>query len=151
MNETERLKDYQKRLEACLNENQQRFETKITYLSVGVLSLSMIFIEKIVPLQNATEKWTLVLAWVLLACSLLINLISYQLSASFCKSDKGAITSLIKLHNRNASEEEIEAKEKEFNGATHRHSIISDAINWFSLALLFLGILSILAFVYLNI
>lgn len=76
-------KDYQKSLSDTVNKSQDDFEKQLSFISAGALGLSMLFIEKLVPLQSATNKPLLIIGWVLLAITLFANLISHLLSAQY--------------------------------------------------------------------
>ncbi len=59
------------------------YEKNITYIAAGTLVLSMTFIEKIVTLNKSYAIWTLIISWTILVLTLLVNLISHQLSSLF--------------------------------------------------------------------
>lgn len=65
--------------------SEDDFEKNLVLITSGTLVLSMTFIDKIVPLKDATGIITLVSAWSLLALSLLVNLISHQLSSKYSR------------------------------------------------------------------
>ncbi len=66
--------------------SEDDFEKNITYISAGTLALSLTFIEKIVNLSSAYNKFELILAWIYLAAALLFNLITHMISSYY--SDK---------------------------------------------------------------
>lgn len=74
-------KEYQKSLSDTLSKSQDDFEKQLSFISAGALGLSMLFIEKIVPLKTACHKWLLITGWSLLAITLFSNLVSHFLSA----------------------------------------------------------------------
>ncbi|WP_126244379.1 hypothetical protein [Chitinophaga rhizosphaerae] len=76
-------KDYQKSLSDTLTKSQDDFEKQLSFISAGALGLSMLFIEKIVPLSTACNKWLLKSGWILLAITLFSNLFSHFLSAQY--------------------------------------------------------------------
>ena len=63
--------------------SEDDFEKNITYISAGTLVLSMTFIEKIVTIKNSKLIWALIASWILLALTLLLNLISHQISSYY--------------------------------------------------------------------
>lgn len=65
--------------------SEDDFEKNLVLITSGTLVLSMTFIDKIVPLKDARGIIALVIAWSLLACSLLVNLISHQLSSKYSR------------------------------------------------------------------
>lgn len=75
--------EYEKQVFETLNKSQDDFEKQLSYISAGSLGLSMIFIEKIVTLNNAHSKWLLITSWILLATTLFINLISHLVSSHY--------------------------------------------------------------------
>lgn len=61
--------------------SEDDFEKNITYISAGTLVLSLTFIEKIVTIKGSQLIWALITSWILLALTLLLNLISHQVSS----------------------------------------------------------------------
>lgn len=76
-------KEYQKDLLDTVNKSQDDFEKQLSFISAGALGLSMLFIEKIVPLSTACHKWLLITGWILLAITLFSNLVSHFLSSQY--------------------------------------------------------------------
>ncbi len=117
--------------------SEDDYEKYITLISSGALGLSITFIEKIVPLKNATEKWILIAGWILLTITLFVSLLSH-------------------FYSRRYSEITIEDIDNDLN-----YDTIADNINrrnkyleWFNfstISTLFLGIISIVIFVSINI
>ena len=68
-------------LQKIKDSSEDDFEKNLIYITSGTLVLSMTFIEKIAPLENAKGVLALVIGWVFLTVSLLINLISHRISA----------------------------------------------------------------------
>ena len=68
------------KIQNSINESQSDFEKNLVYLSAGALALSMGFIEKIVSFEKASNKWIVILSWVFLASTLLLNLASHLIS-----------------------------------------------------------------------
>jgi hypothetical protein len=61
--------------------SEQHFEKNLVYITSGTLVLSMTFIEKIAPLKNAMGIPALIIGWVFLTISLMINLLSHRTAA----------------------------------------------------------------------
>ena len=76
-------------------------ELNLTFISAGALGISISFINTIVPLKCAHWICLLIISWVLLVISLLINLISHKVTAEF------SLKSLMKL---DAAGENLEAQ-----------------------------------------
>ena len=121
-----------------INKSEDDFEKNIVYLSAGGLTLSLLFIEKIIPIDgNVIIFWSLCLSWILLGLSLLVNLVSHLVSAKICKigiSDK----------NNGTMSPDIRIKRKK------DRAIITDSINYFNVALLGAGIIFMVIFVGIN-
>ena len=73
-------KDDRDKIDDAINESQSDFEKNLVYLSAGALTLSMGFIEKIIPISESTAKPLIVLSWILLAATLLLNLATHLIS-----------------------------------------------------------------------
>ena len=75
------LQDYKTQLQSVYEKSQDAFEKQLSYLSGGSLGLSILFIEKVVTnIRLCNWKLALASSWVLLACTLLVNLISHFVS-----------------------------------------------------------------------
>ena len=72
------------------------FEKQLTYISSGVLIGTMIFIDKIVSLQDASCKILLVLTWILIGVSLIIITLSHFISSILIRKTKMEYTQLEK-------------------------------------------------------
>jgi hypothetical protein len=70
----------------CKEKSDDDYEKLIGYVAAGTIVLSMSFIEKIVPLKGANCLWILILAWIALAATLVLNLISHQKSSKVHQS-----------------------------------------------------------------
>jgi len=75
--------EFEKQVFETLGKSQDDFEKQLSYISAGALGLSMLFIEKIVPLAKAHTKWLLIFGWCVLAATLFINLISHLTSSNY--------------------------------------------------------------------
>lgn len=79
------IKKYKESLTEIYYKSQEVFEQKLTLITTSSLGASIFLLEKLVPsIENSIAKWSIVTAWILLGASLLINLISHQISASNC-------------------------------------------------------------------
>jgi hypothetical protein len=114
--------------------SEDDFEKLLTYISAGALGLSITFIEKLVPLDSAANLTYLIIGWILLALTLVVNLFSHSFSSSM-------------------NEKSLEDYDNEVEGL---HDIITkrnkriDIINWTSLGLLAFGLGFTIYFTSLN-
>ncbi|MFZ4414198.1 MAG: hypothetical protein ACOYOV_14035 [Bacteroidales bacterium] len=129
-------------IEKTIDKSEDYFETKITYISAGTLGLSFAFIEKIVNITNSTNKWLLILGWLLLCATLLINLMSHLISKRYAYKIEDELDEL---------DSENEEDVNKFNKNVRKRNYITDIINFFSGIILILGIISIVIFASLNI
>jgi hypothetical protein len=53
------------------------FDKSLTYISSGILTVSFVFIEKIVPLTNAVNKEYLITGWKILGASIVVSSFSH--------------------------------------------------------------------------
>lgn len=75
------LQQYKQELQIVHEKSQDAFEKQLTYLSSGALGLSILFIEKIVvDISQSQFKILLIISWIALACTLVVNLISHYKS-----------------------------------------------------------------------
>lgn len=75
----DRIREANRRfIQEIKDKSDDDFEKNLVYITSGTLILSLTFIEKVAPLTEALWIYSLILSWVLLALSLLINLISHQ-------------------------------------------------------------------------
>src|SRR5687768_5136591 len=73
---------YKLELITLLHKSQDAFEKQLSFISAGSLALSIGFIKDIVKnIGEADCRWLLVIGWILLACTLLINCISHLRAA----------------------------------------------------------------------
>jgi hypothetical protein len=121
-----------------IDKSEALFEKNLVYLSVGTLSISMIFIEKIVPINNAIYLWVLITSWTLLVLSLLLNLISHQISIYHARKSQFENEHL-KLAYQTQMRNYIKRK------------CVMNTINYINIGLLILGISSIVLFSSINI
>jgi hypothetical protein len=73
--------DQYNELRVIKEKSEDDYEKNLVYISSGTLVLSLTFIEKIVPLQGSTVVWFLIDSWIFLSVTLLLNLISHQISS----------------------------------------------------------------------
>lgn len=114
--------------------SDENFEKGITFLAGGTLVLSLTFIEKIIKLNLCVAKWTLVLSWGLLAATLLLNLISHQISS--------------RLHSKTIRDF-VGGNQQTLINSDNRNKIIN-GINWGTSGTLISGIIFLIIFCSLN-
>lgn len=124
------------KIEDAINESQSDFEKNLVYLSAGALTLSMGFIEKIIPISKANAQFLIVLSWILLAAALLLNL----------------ATHLISVRNGTKAREEMDlgmVYETLIQKISCRNKIMM-FLNWFTYALFSIGIILTVIFCSIN-
>lgn len=127
---------YRDRINDAINDSQSDFEKNLVYLSAGALTLSMGFIEKIIPISESTAKSLIVISWILLAATLLLNL----------------ATHLISVRNSTKSREEMDA-EMEFETLIQKISCrnkIMTVLNWVTYVLFSIGVILTVIFCSIN-
>jgi len=125
--------DYHKEIQRVIEKNEDDFEKKFTYLAAGALTLSLSFANNIVA-SNANWLILLILSWIGLSLSLIINLISLTYSNSLLKK----------------TQNDINSNSLDNNKVTSRNRKIAIANNS-SLFLLICGIIFFLLFASINI
>lgn len=110
--------------------SEDDFEKYLTFISAGALGLSITFIEKLVPLENATNVWFLISGWIFLAITLLVNLFSHIFSALMI--DK--------------SNEDLDNDGEAIHDLITKRNKKIDLINYATLFTLMIGIASIILF-----
>lgn len=138
----ENVIDNKSNINNTIDKSEDYFENKITYISAGALGLSFAFIEKIVNIEIAVNKWLLIFGWVLLCITLLINLLSHLISKRYAYKIQDELDEL---------DEENEAMIIGFNRSVRNRNFKTDLLNLFSGIILISGILFIIIFASLNI
>lgn len=72
--------EYRKVLLDRQQSNSERYDGALLSLSTGALGISLAFIKDIVPLDELSLKWLLILSWVLFASTVVLVLASYVTS-----------------------------------------------------------------------
>ena len=126
-------KDYRVSLEHAISGSEDDFEKNLVYLSAGSLVLSIGFIEKIVPMDNAKYTGFLIVSWCLIALTLLLNLASYLISA-----DNGTKA-------REDLDNDVFDYKERYDKLKARNKKIRK-VNWTSYSLFSLGIISIIIY-----
>lgn len=124
------------KIEDAISESQNDFEKNLVYLSAGALALSMGFMEKIVSFEKANNKWIIIVSWVFLASTLLLNLASH----------------LISVRNSTKAREEMDAG-MDYNKLIERISCrnkLMRIINWISYVMFAFGVASAVIFCSIN-
>lgn len=129
------LKEYKQSVINTFNRNQEDFEKQIVFISSGTLGLSMFFIEKVVKdLNLSIYKPLLIISWVLLGSTLIINLVSHFISSKY------NYQLIDNLNNENLDEEKIKKQQRNLF-----------FINQTSIFTLIFGILFLISYSTLNI
>ncbi|NCA76146.1 MAG: hypothetical protein EOM90_07410 [Alphaproteobacteria bacterium] len=133
--EENNLKEYRNELLKLLDKSQDSFEKQLTYVSAGSIAISMAFLERITGQINQTTcKSLIILGWICLTVTLLINLLSHIFA--------------YKSHYKTI--EDIDNGNYDQKIAIKRNRKIYK-LNNTSILMLILGIVSIVAYVSLNI
>lgn len=129
------LNDFKIEVKKYYEKSQETFEKQLSFISAGSLGFSMFFVEKIVEdFSKANCRLLIILSWLLLGLTLIINLISHLLSA----------------RNNYNTLKEINENAYDFHKANSRIKIIN-WLNWITIASLLFGILLFIIFILLNI
>lgn len=129
------VQEYRNELVRILEKSNDAFEKQLSYISSGAIGVSMLLVERLFAnLSAPTHKWLLTTGWIVLAITLLINLISH----------------LISFRSNFKTIEEIDSETYQQGKAKRRNGIII-IVNWLSAILLFLGIILIVVFISINI
>jgi anaerobic C4-dicarboxylate transporter len=131
-------KDYRVSLEHAISGSEDDFEKNLVYLSAGSLVLSIGFIEKIVPMDNAKYTGFLIVSWCLIALTLLLNLASYLISA-----DNGTKA-------REDLDNDVLDDKARYEKVKSRNKTIRK-VNWTSYTLFSLGIISMIIYCSINV
>lgn len=129
MTQTDREK-----IQNLIAKTEEYFEKQLTYISAGALGISLTLINNIVPFEDAYAIIWIVIGWVLLVATLLLNLSSHMISKCFLNK------TLSELDN-NYTFKCLKQKK--------RNRLI-DYINWITIILLIIGISSFVTFVSIN-
>lgn len=128
------LLKYKEELISVLHKSQDTFEKQLSYISAGSLALSMAFIKDMVKdISGSHCKTLLILGWISLAVSLLVNCISHIRASE--------------LHNRTINE--INCENYNDKKVSKRLREIRRT-NWISVGAMVLGIIFIIIFVSIN-
>lgn len=115
------------------NKSDDDYEKNITYISAGTLVLSLTFVEKIVSLKDSTSVWYLIFSWIFMGLTLLINLISHQVSS----------------HYATCCDEEVRLRTAQLIVFQSRNKNIRN-LNWTTTVTLALGMLFLIIFCSIN-
>lgn len=126
--------EYKEELIKVLQKSQDTFETQLSYISAGALTLSMAFIKDIVKFSDATHKGYIILGWIFLAITLLVNFISHNISATSINK------TIDEINNHQYNDKKIK---KRFE--------IIQKINWGTIGTLILGIACVILYASINI
>jgi hypothetical protein len=129
--------EYRASLEHAISGSEDDFEKNLVYLSAGSLILSIGFIEKIVPMKNAHFLGFLIVSWVLIASTLLLNLSSHLISAGNSTKAREDLDNNIEPNLRY---EKVKCRNKGIR-----------KINWTSFSLFGLGIFFLIIYCSINI
>ncbi|MEO8794267.1 MAG: hypothetical protein ABI390_02310 [Daejeonella sp.] len=128
------METYKLELIKIYEKSQDSFEKQLSYLSAGALGLSILFIEKTVTdISTSTFKFFLAGSWILLAITLVVNLISHSISA------RNSYKTINDIETDKYDSEKAEKRIKQVN-----------KINNLTITTFLLGILALIIFVIIN-
>ena len=125
------------------------YEKNITYISSGTLILSLTFIEKIVALDKSTALFSLIISWILLAITLLINLISHQISSFYHEKVIDEVKQYSNFDGEKSSDEKKQFGLSILEKITKNNNIIR-FLNWLTTGTLITGIFFLILYCSLN-
>jgi len=77
------LEEYKRNLTTVFFKSQEEFEKKLSFISAAGFGASVFLIENVVgKLSDARQIWILIVAWLLLGGTLVLNLISHIIAAN---------------------------------------------------------------------
>lgn len=117
--------------------SQNDYEKNLMYITAGTLVLSITFLEKITPTQDAIHLWIIVTSWSLLSISIGLNLFSHSLAIRQAEKLEVSINSPMDLAEINT---QIESNNKLMN-----------KVNATTLATLLIGIICLVLYCSLNV
>lgn len=124
---------YQRELNEALRYANQQFDKNVLFIASGALGISFAFLEKILKdLETTDYKWLLFASWYLLASVILISLYSHYLSG------RAISWAIINMYEDDC-EEQVNKKNK-----------LIRRFNIAQMVGLFLGIISLVIFLHLN-
>ena len=116
-----------KEIKELWNEALEQFDKQLIFLSSGALVLSMGFVKDIVKITPTTDTSHLVCAWILFACSLVCNLLSYR-------------SSFYAMH----------FELKNYHKTSDVFDYFTEGLNWLSFLTLIVGIVKFILFINQN-
>lgn len=132
-NETKSERDI---LQELISKSEDEFEKKLTYISAGALLLSVTLFEKVIKLDCSSYLFILIIAWILLILTLLLNLFSHLISKIYLRKTIDEIDRKDGFPQRNIKYQQ------------RLKSI--ECLNWVTSILLFLGITCLVLFTSIN-
>jgi len=130
----------------------QDFDKQVIYIAGGGLALSIGFVKDIVKVASSGSLGFLMGTWAFLACTLLLNLISYMVSSRASNAMLESNQHMLQYYAAEKEEDKEEpfAKALRFHERAERNSNWVKRLNLFSIVFTAAGIGSFLLFVSLN-
>jgi len=125
-------KTYYEQLSKAFFESSIQFDKQILFISSGALGLSFTFIQDIVDLETADNKWLLITAWILFIAVIFSSLISHYISIQ-------------------AINKRIENIEKVNDSNSEALNKIVKFLNRIMILFIMLGLITLISFVFDNI
>jgi hypothetical protein len=124
----------------ALSYSTAEFDKSIVFIASGALGISMAFVDKLVKLENASNKWLLVYAWYAFGITIFISLVSHFFSSMAIR------WSIVNCPTEECTDAEDEAYRKKEN---HWNQLIR-GLNILMIITLFIGIIMFLNFINKN-
>jgi uncharacterized membrane protein len=140
-------------LDKIKEKSEDDYEKNLVYIAAGTLVLSMTFLDKITKLDDASGVVFLILSWILLALTLLGNLVSHQLSSAFHSECRLLYAECSEELPENAPAEQVAALTEAQAKAEARLDKCNKTmvrINWSTTISLFVGIALLVTFCSIN-
>lgn len=142
-------------LQRVKENTENTYDKNVLYIASGTLALSLAFMEKIVNLASAQWVDVLISSWIFLVITIVINLVSHQLSALYNTKVMYLYGDIIEP-DEDDSEYETKRKTAEIqlkkaNKKTDGYARCIVRINWMTTIFLVLGISSLVLFCSLNV
>ena len=119
-----------------ISKSEDLFENKLTYIAAGALLLSLTLLEKIISFDNSRQIHLIIIGWIILVLTLMINLTSHMVSKILFRKALKEFDAKVNYHVRYSHYK--------------KGLIISEGFNWASVFTLVAGICLIIFFVSSN-
>ncbi len=142
-------------LQRVKENTENTYDKNVLLIATGTLGLSLAFMEKIVDVKSALYVDILISSWVLLVITILVNLVSHQLSALYHTKVMYLYGDIVEPNKKDsdyaAKQLEVERQIKEANKKTDMYGRRIVRTNWITTIFLVFGIAALVLFCSLNV